>query len=83
MDADVPCVKLGIDPKAARNLATAPFSAKASPPMSETQRPGILPCQSIEALIAGGAIASATPWEADQVQPASRRQKSCHTAILH
>ena len=37
--------------------------------MSET--PGILPCQSIEALIAGGAIASATPFDADQVQPAS------------
>ncbi|HEY0052459.1 MAG TPA: 2'-deoxycytidine 5'-triphosphate deaminase [Caulobacteraceae bacterium] len=33
--------------------------------------PGILPCQSIEALIAHGAIASDTPWDADQVQPAS------------
>jgi len=33
--------------------------------------PGILPCQSIEALIAGGAIASDTPFDADQVQPAS------------
>ena len=39
--------------------------------MSDFSVPGILPCQSIEALIAGGAIASATPWEADQVQPAS------------
>ncbi len=39
--------------------------------MSEFAVPGILPCQSIEALIAGGAIASATPWAADQVQPAS------------
>jgi len=39
--------------------------------MSEPERPGILPCQAIEALIAGGAIASATPFEADQVQPAS------------
>jgi dCTP deaminase len=39
--------------------------------MSDYSVPGILPCQSIEALIAGGAIASATPWEADQVQPAS------------
>ncbi|WP_296164770.1 2'-deoxycytidine 5'-triphosphate deaminase [uncultured Brevundimonas sp.] len=32
---------------------------------------GILPCQSIEALIATGAIASDTPFDADQVQPAS------------
>jgi len=36
-----------------------------------TEAPGILPCQSIEALIASGAISSATPWDADQVQPAS------------
>ena len=33
--------------------------------------PGILPCQSIEALIAAGAIASDTAFDADQVQPAS------------
>ena len=39
--------------------------------MSETERPGILPCQSIEGLIAQGAIAADTPFEADQVQPAS------------
>ncbi len=32
---------------------------------------GILPCQAIEALIAGGAISSATPFDVDQVQPAS------------
>ncbi len=32
---------------------------------------GILPCQSIETLIATGAITSATPFDADQVQPAS------------
>ena len=32
---------------------------------------GILPCQSIEALIESGAIASATGWAADQVQPSS------------
>ena len=32
---------------------------------------GILPAQSIEALIAGGAITSQTPFDADQVQPAS------------
>lgn len=32
---------------------------------------GILPCQSIEALIESGAIASATPWAPDQVQPSS------------
>ena len=37
----------------------------------EFPTPGILPSQSIEALIAGGAITSATPWDADQVQPAS------------
>ncbi|HET6970244.1 MAG TPA: 2'-deoxycytidine 5'-triphosphate deaminase, partial [Phenylobacterium sp.] len=39
--------------------------------MSDFSVPGILPCQSIEALIVGGAIASATPFEDDQVQPAS------------
>ena len=39
--------------------------------MSEASAPGILPCQSIEALIAGGAITSASPFDADQVQPAS------------
>lgn len=33
--------------------------------------PGILPCQAIDALIAQGAITSATPFDADQVQPAS------------
>lgn len=33
--------------------------------------PGILPCQSIEALIADGAIASETEWAGDQVQPSS------------
>jgi dCTP deaminase len=32
---------------------------------------GILPCQSIDALIAAGAITSATPFDPDQVQPAS------------
>jgi len=32
---------------------------------------GILPCQSIDALIASGAITSATPFDPDQVQPAS------------
>ncbi|HZZ66875.1 MAG TPA: 2'-deoxycytidine 5'-triphosphate deaminase [Phenylobacterium sp.] len=39
--------------------------------MSETQRPGILPNQAIEALIAHGAIAAASAFEPDQVQPAS------------
>ena len=34
-------------------------------------RPGILPAQSIEALIAGGAITADTAFDADQVQPAS------------
>ena len=36
-----------------------------------TATPGILPCQSIESLIAAGAIRSQTPFDADQVQPAS------------
>lgn len=35
------------------------------------ESPGILPCQTIEALIASGAIVSASPFDADQVQPAS------------
>ena len=39
--------------------------------MSDFQRPGILPCQSIEALIANKAITADTPFEPDQVQPAS------------
>jgi dCTP deaminase len=39
--------------------------------MSETGRPGILPCQSIEALIGEGAIQAESPFEDDQVQPAS------------
>jgi dCTP deaminase len=32
---------------------------------------GILPCQSIDDLIAAGAVTAANPFEADQVQPAS------------
>lgn len=39
--------------------------------MSDLQRPGILPCQAIEALIANRAITADTPFEDDQVQPAS------------
>jgi dCTP deaminase len=39
--------------------------------MSDANRPGILPSQSIDALIAAGAIAADSPFEADQVQPAS------------
>lgn len=39
--------------------------------MRELSAPGILPCQSIEALIGAGAIVSATPFDDDQVQPAS------------
>jgi len=39
--------------------------------MSDIQRPGILPCQAIEALIANRAITAETPFEDDQVQPAS------------
>lgn len=39
--------------------------------MSDLTRPGILPCQAIDALIANGAISAASPFEFDQVQPAS------------
>jgi len=39
--------------------------------MFDTKTAGILPCQSIEALIASGAVTSETPFDADQVQPAS------------
>ena len=39
--------------------------------MSDTQRPGILPCQAIEALIANHAITADASFEDDQVQPAS------------
>jgi len=39
--------------------------------MSETQRPGILPCQAIDALITSGAITSEDAFDSDQVQPAS------------
>src|SRR5579872_4118984 len=39
--------------------------------MSENPPAGILPCQSIEALIAEGAITADAPFDADQVQPAS------------
>src|SRR3954470_8920165 len=36
-----------------------------------SQSPGILPCQSLDDLIAQGAITADSPFEADQVQPAS------------
>jgi len=39
--------------------------------MSELNRPGILPNQAIDALIANAAITADTPFEDDQVQPAS------------
>ena len=39
--------------------------------MSDTPRPGILPCQAIDALIAQGAIGADNAFEFDQVQPAS------------
>jgi dCTP deaminase len=39
--------------------------------MSETPSVGILPCQTIDELIAQGAIAARSPFDADQVQPAS------------
>ena len=53
------------------SLATLSFDANSPSPMSEFSRPGILPCQSIEALIANGAISAATAFDDDQVQPAS------------
>ena len=37
----------------------------------DLSKAGILPCQSIEALIANEAITTQTPWDTDQVQPAS------------
>jgi dCTP deaminase len=43
-------------------------------------RSGILPCQSIETLIAGGAITADTPFDADQVQPASLDLRLSDTA---
>ena len=39
--------------------------------MSDIERPGILPCQSIEALISTGSISSEDAFDTDQVQPAS------------
>jgi dCTP deaminase len=39
--------------------------------MPHARHPGILPCQSIDALIAQGAIAACAPFAPDQVQPAS------------
>jgi dCTP deaminase len=36
-----------------------------------TDSAGVLPCQSLEALVAGGAIRAAAGFDADQVQPAS------------
>jgi dCTP deaminase len=39
--------------------------------MSDANRPGILPCQSIDALIAGGGVTAQHPFDRDQVQPAS------------
>ncbi len=39
--------------------------------MTDAHAAGILPCQTIEDLIAEEAITSATPFDKDQVQPAS------------
>ncbi len=41
------------------------------PTMNDVLSAGILPCQAIEDLIAQGAIRSLTPFDKDQVQPAS------------
>jgi dCTP deaminase len=46
-------------------------SLQSHPPSLVTAGAGILPCQSIEDLVAQGAIATQTAWDADQVQPAS------------
>lgn len=46
--------------------SVTPMSAAVPNPLA-----GILPCQSIEALIEAGAIAAPRPFDADQVQPAS------------
>src|SRR5262249_20726758 len=51
-----------------RLAAAGRLSAAMSPSASA---PGILPSQAIDALIKAGAIASATPFDLDQVQPAS------------
>src|SRR5205085_4902441 len=44
-------------------------------PIAQCPRPmtvdGILPCQAIEALIANDCVSATSPFEADQVQPAS------------
>jgi dCTP deaminase len=39
--------------------------------MTDSDLQGILPCQSIEALVAQGAISACSPFDLDQVQPAS------------
>ena len=39
--------------------------------MNDTRTDGILPCQSIEALIESGAVEADSPFLSDQVQPAS------------
>ena len=39
--------------------------------MRDSSTAGILPCQSIEALVAGGAVTAHAPFLNDQVQPAS------------
>jgi len=45
-----------------------------------TTPPGILPCQAIQALLDAGAIRSGTPFDADQVQPASLDLRLSDTA---
>ncbi|MGA0600012.1 2'-deoxycytidine 5'-triphosphate deaminase [Caulobacter sp. KR2-114] len=46
-------------------------SPQSHPQSSAAAGAGILPCQSIEDLVAQAAISTQTPWDADQVQPAS------------
>ena len=58
--------------RAGRARALRLWSGLASvAPMTHAHAAGILPCQTIEQLIVEQAITSATPFDADQVQPAS------------
>src|SRR5690606_25781904 len=52
-------------------LARLRLRGKHRRPMTQTPPAGILPAQSIEALLERGAVTSASAFDADQVQPAS------------
>jgi dCTP deaminase len=59
----------GVTVKTKRALPDSAAAASVAP--MRVASPGILPCQSIEGLIATQAISSAGPFDVDQVQPAS------------